>query len=87
MEKDAKVCCKYSDNDSMVIFHDLAYPEVANGFAYFVKECSNQWKTKIYQTQQIIGIAWKGNITPPEHIPDPKFNWTIPKHLVHIIRE
>ena len=49
----------------MILFHDLAFPDVAAGFRYLHER---GWKTKIYHTQQIMGAAYRGNITPAEHI-------------------
>jgi hypothetical protein len=82
--RDAKVCCKFSEDDAMILFHDLAFPEVANGFKYFV-ERPHTWKTKIYHTQQIMGVAWRGKVEPPHHIPDPHFKWTLPQHLSNML--
>jgi hypothetical protein len=70
----------------MIVFHDLAFPEVVKGFQYFVQR-SPEWKTRIYHTQQIMGVAWRGHITPPRHIPDPKFVWTLPQHLLDLMKE
>jgi hypothetical protein len=76
----------------MVFFHDLAFPDVARGFLYF-KELEG-WKTQIYHTQQVVGVAWRGNVQPPQHTPDPeyaffflknlfgdRFTWKVPAHL------
>jgi hypothetical protein len=35
----------------------------------------------VYQTMQIMGIAWRGQVNPVRHIPDPRVNWTLPNHL------
>ena len=37
----------------------------------------------VYQTMQIMGVAWRGDIQPVEHQPDPQVNWVLPKHLAH----
>jgi len=63
----------------MIFFHDLAFPDVANGFLFFKN--NQNWKTKIYHTQQIVGVAWRGEVEPPEHVPDPKYRWALPDHL------
>jgi len=36
----------------------------------------------IYSTMQIMGVAWRGKVTPVTHYPDPDINWTIPRHLL-----
>lgn len=65
----------------MVLFHDLVYPAVAEGLRYFKEK---GWKIRIYHTQQIMGVAWRGNVAPVEHKPDPTISWNIPDHLLDI---
>lgn len=75
---DAAVVAARMARDAIVVFHDLASPDVANGLAYMR---SLGWKTRVFQTMQILGVAWRGNVVIPEHIPDPKVHWTLPPHL------
>lgn len=76
---DARVVEQYAADDALIIFHDLAFPDVAKGWRHFVGK--EGWSTRIYNTQQIMGIAWRGNVTPLTHIPDPAFDWALPAHL------
>ena len=64
--------------DAAIVFHDLVSPDVTAGLAYFR---DRGWQTRIYQTMQIMGIAWRGAVTPPRHTPDPAVAWTLPEHL------
>lgn len=80
--KDAIVAERHADVDSLVIFHDLAFPDVARGWRHFVGR--EGWSTRIYHTQQIMGIAWRGNVTPLDHYADPSFDWTLPDHLTDV---
>jgi len=75
---DAVVCEQYCTPDSMVLFHDLLSPHVAEGLQYFRYR---GWKTRIFYTSQIMGVAWRGNVRPVHHIPDPTANWEVPEHL------
>lgn len=50
-----------------VMFHDLTCPDVAQGLRHYADA---GWQTKIYETMQVMGIAWRGEYTPPDHIPD-----------------
>ncbi|WP_019501581.1 class I SAM-dependent methyltransferase [Pseudanabaena sp. PCC 6802] len=75
---DAITCEKYAEPDAMILFHDLASPDVAQGLDYLR---DRGWNTMIYQTMQIMGVAWRGNVTPVEHIPDPNVDWQMPEHL------
>ncbi len=76
---DAVVCERYCAPDAMVLFHDLLSPHVAEGLQYFRYR---GWKTRIFHTSQIMGVAWRGNVQPVHHIPDPAANWEIPAHLL-----
>jgi predicted O-linked N-acetylglucosamine transferase (SPINDLY family)/cephalosporin hydroxylase/glycosyltransferase involved in cell wall biosynthesis len=76
--QDAIICEKLAAEDAIILFHDLASPDVAQGLAYFKQK---GWKTLIYQTMQIMGVAWRGNVIPIQHQPDPKVNWQLPEHL------
>ncbi|MFT0743552.1 class I SAM-dependent methyltransferase [Synechococcus sp. RC10B2] len=76
--RDAQVAERYAAEDALVLFHDLASPDVAEGLNYLR---DRGWNTMIYQTMQIMGVAWRGNVQPVEHIPDPNMDWTLPEHL------
>ncbi|WP_290601633.1 glycosyltransferase [Anabaena sp. AL93] len=75
---DAITCEPYAEEDAMILFHDLSSPDVAEGLNYFR---SKGWNTLIYQTMQIMGVAWRGNVQPITHIPDPSVNWKLPSYL------
>lgn len=76
--EDAIACEPYAEADAAILFHDLASPDVTEGLDYF-KKCG--WNTLIYQTMQIMGIAWRGNVQPVVHEPDPSISWQLPEHL------
>jgi predicted O-linked N-acetylglucosamine transferase (SPINDLY family)/predicted O-methyltransferase YrrM len=76
--EDAIVCEKLASDDAIILFHDLASPDVAQGLDYFKEQ---GWDTMIYQTMQIMGVAWRGNVEPLHHIPDPQVEWKLPPHL------
>ena len=76
---DAIVCERLAAEDAIILFHDLMSPEVAQGLDYLKQK---GWNTIVYQTRQIVGAAWRGNVQPVKHQPDPKVNWYLPPHLV-----
>lgn len=76
--QDAQVAEQYAAEDALILFHDLASPDVAEGLNYLR---DRGWNTMIYQTMQIMGVAWRGNVQPVEHIPDPAVDWNLPEHL------
>lgn len=75
---DAIACARLAAPDAMIVFHDLASPDVARGLDYLR---SQGWNVLVYQTMQIMGVAWRGNVEPIQHQPDPQVNWTLPSHL------
>jgi hypothetical protein len=82
--RDAVACAPHCAEDALVLFHDLAAPAVARGLDYFRQQ---GWKTRIYHTVQIMGVAWRGALEPVRHIPDPHARWPTPEHLFHYQRE
>lgn len=77
-KRDAEAALRNCADTAMVLFHDLASPDVAAGLDT-MREAG--WRTRIYQTMQIMGVAWRGDVEPVEHIPDPRVFWTLPSHL------
>jgi glycosyltransferase involved in cell wall biosynthesis len=77
---DAITCENYAEDDAMILFHDLASPDVAEGLHYLRDQ---GWNTMIYQTMQIMGVAWRGNVEPVMHQPDSRVTWQLPAHLIN----
>ncbi|MFX8680973.1 hypothetical protein ABTM69_20200, partial [Acinetobacter baumannii] len=62
---DAKAAAQFMAADSCVMFHDLTSPYVAAGLAMLANA---GWSTGIYNTMQIMGIAWRGKFEPVAHV-------------------
>ena len=77
---DAIACEPFAAADAMIMFHDLNSPDVTQGLDYLKLR---GWNTLIYQTMQIVGVAWRGNVNPVAHYPDPSVEWQLPEHLRH----
>lgn len=75
---DTRTAAGYAADDAVIVFHDLMAPDVAAALDYLR---STGWKTLVYQTMQIMGVAWRGNLTPPHHVPDPSAAFELPTHL------
>ncbi len=75
---DAIICEELAEEDALILFHDLVSPDVAAGLDYLKQK---GWNTMVYQTMQIMGVAWRGNVEPVIHQPDPKISWSLPQHL------
>jgi predicted O-methyltransferase YrrM len=76
---DAEAAIRNAASTAMVMFHDLASPYVAAGLDAMRNA---GWRTMVYQTMQIMGVAWRGNVEPVAHSPDPNVFWTLPRHLL-----
>ena len=76
--KDALACAPYLETTAMVLFHDLVSPHVAAGLRALA---AKGWNVMAYQTAQMMGVAWRGTITPVAHKPDPTQHWEVPAHL------
>jgi hypothetical protein len=76
--EDAMVCAQLAAPDAAIVFHDLASPDVAEGLDYLRQQ---GWNTMVYQTMQIMGVAWRGQVQPVRHRPDPSVRWELPAHL------
>jgi hypothetical protein len=75
---DCETCAAFAEADAMIVLHDLNVPAVAEGLAYLR---GLGWNVLLYQTMQIMAVAWRGNVSPVRHIPDPQIEWTLPSHL------
>lgn len=75
---DAEACARCAEDDALILFHDLASPDVAAGLDY-LRDAG--WQTMVYMTHQIMGVAWRGRARLIEHTPDPRVDWPVPEHL------
>jgi Methyltransferase domain len=75
---DALALAPYLERTAMVVFHDLVSPHVAAGLRALQ---SKGFDVMAYQTAQMMGVAWRGEIAPVKHEPDPAQNWQVPDHL------
>jgi hypothetical protein len=77
-KRDALAVAPFLEETAMVLFHDLVSPHVAAGLRALAAE---GFRIMAYQTAQMMGVAWRGDIEPVEHKPDPSQNWRVPEHL------
>lgn len=76
---DVEACLDHAAEDAAFLFHDLASPEVAEGLRLLER---SGFHIMLYQTMQIMGVAWRGRVAPVHHLPDPGVAWQLPHHLV-----
>jgi hypothetical protein len=79
---DVKACEPYAARDCAMLFHFLVSPHVTNAVLY-LKE--RGWRIRVYHTAQIMAVAWRGNVSPIVHWPDPRIEWLIPTHVIPLL--
>lgn len=77
--RDVEACLDHATEDAAFLFHDLTSPDVAEALRTLE---GSGFNVMLYQTMQIMGIAWRGRVTPVHHLPDPDVPWQLPHHLV-----
>ena len=76
--RDTLASLPFANHDCAFVFHDLASPDVAAALRLLA---TRGFHVLVYQTAQIMGLAWRGNVTPVAHVPDPDVAWQMPMHL------
>jgi hypothetical protein len=76
--QDTIACEPLAEPDALILFHDLNSPAVGAGLN-FLRD--HGWNTIVYNTMQIMGAAWRGNVELVRHQPDPSVHWVVPPHL------
>jgi predicted O-methyltransferase YrrM len=76
--RDALTTAPFLEPTAMVLFHDLVSPHVAKGLRALE---AKGWNVMAYQTAQMVGVAWRGEVAPVAHKPDPSQSWSVPEHL------
>lgn len=80
--RDALICARFAEESAMIMFHDLMAPAVADGLRT-LRELG--WSTRLYQTAQIMGVAWRGTVSPVAHLADPTQDWSVPAYLEDLV--
>jgi len=75
---DALAVLPHLAETAVVVFHDLVSPHVERGLYVFHRA---GFRTRLYNTMQVLGIAWRGNVTVPQHRADPNVPPFLPFHL------
>jgi hypothetical protein len=79
--RDAFACAPYLEATAMVMFHDLVSPHVSAALRALG---ARGFRVMAYQTAQMMGVAWRGDVAPVAHRPDPAQSWHVPDHLAGI---
>lgn len=65
--------------DCAILFHDVAAPDVAAALPALEAAGFN---IRLFQTMQIMAIAWRGAVPIAAHVPDRHIVWELPHHLI-----
>lgn len=71
-ENDAKLVLPHLADNAVVVFHDFMGWPVQMGVKYLV---SQGFRFRFYKTPQFLAVCWRGMFVPPDHTPDPLFDW------------
>lgn len=76
--RDAEAVIAHAADDALILLHDLLAPAPAKALSYLRAQ---GWRTLVYQTSQIMAVAWRGDVAPVPHTPDAAQIWRLPEHL------
>ena len=76
--EDTAAALLHATHDCAFVFHDLASPAVAAPLQFLREQ---GFQVLVYQTAQIMALAWRGDVEPVAHVPDPDVAWQLPPHL------
>jgi len=69
---DAKMVYDSLRERAAVVFHDFIGWPVHDGVRWLIDQ---GMKFRIYSTQQMMAVCWRGDIEIPVHVPDPAIDW------------
>lgn len=70
--EDAQNCASRCFDTACLIFHDAYGEPIQAGARWLIEQ---GWKCKVYFTPNGMFVCYRGDFTPPEHVPDPQVNW------------
>lgn len=82
-EDDARAVLEHCAADAAVMFHDMTSPHVARGLAVFQDA---GWNVAVWNTMQVMGVAWRGEVVVPRHVADPNVPRLFYSHLERFLR-
>jgi hypothetical protein len=75
---DARAVLNFLADDALVVLHDLTSPFVERGLEVFLEA---GFSVRLFNTMQILGVAWRGNVRVPDHVSDPNAPHIYAPHL------
>ena len=78
----AQACERCAAPDCAIVFHGLVSPDVTDAVQYLR---ARGWRIRVYYTAQFMAVAWRGDVRPVAHQPDPRSDWRIPDHVMPLL--
>jgi hypothetical protein len=69
---DARNALAHLTNTGVIVLHDLWGRPIREAVEYLMGE---GLKCRVYDTPNGMAVCWRGNFTPPDHVPDPSIDW------------
>ncbi len=69
---DAKGALAHLPETGVIVFHDFWGDPIREGVNYLL---DRGLKCRVYDTPNGMAVCWRGDFTPPHHIPDPAIDW------------
>jgi hypothetical protein len=66
--EDAQNAVRHLADTGVLIFHDFIGQPVREAVAWCM---DNGFQARVYLTPHVIGLCWRGDFVPPDHVPDP----------------
>jgi len=68
-------CCSLAHLEprGAIVFHDFWGRPIQEGVEYLIQQ---GLKCRVYNTPAGMAVCWRGEFTPPDHVPDPDVNWS-----------
>lgn len=71
--EDTKNAVRHLTDPGVIIFHDFIGAPVREAVTWLMDQ---GFKARVYWTPHMVACCWRGDFTPPDHVGDPRINWT-----------
>lgn len=66
---DAKGAASHLKPRGVIVLHDVLGGPVQEAVVWLL---DNGFRARIYWTPHVMAVCWRGDFTPPDHVPDPQ---------------
>jgi hypothetical protein len=80
--QDAQNAYKHLSDTGVILFHDFIGGPVREAVTWLMDQ---GFKARVYFTPHLVACCWRGEFTPPDHVPDARINWF--NHMLQMKRD